>query len=152
MMKKSLYNYFGFSCYRYAPESFHLTFQGKIIDLDDETRRNMGYVLLTQGQEKLLTEIKKWTRRNSNLREKPSKRIFALACKNGHYIHIGQYVNRFDIQETLWAYKNLKETLEHNHYQSPITVTKATLDGNFNAINHETITEKIELANRTVFV
>ena len=70
MLKDQFYNNFTYSCYKYAPESFLLFYQGKKVKLDRYAAADFGDCLICKGKQELLKLLKRWIRSKSNLSQK----------------------------------------------------------------------------------
>ncbi len=153
-MKKSLYNYFSFSVYKYAPESFRLFFNSKEVILSDYNQKsNFGYIAITKGKEELLKAIKKWVRNETRFSKKQRNLLQAIPITNSSdYVHIRYFVNPNDIISRLQGYKFLKEALEMSQYKNPITIKIAQLNADYkiNKVTEET--ETLQLSNRIKYI
>lgn len=150
-MKKSLYHYFSYNMYRYAPESFNLAFKGKRVDVSPYSRDkyNFGYILATKGKEELKKVLKQYVRRETIFKQEVDSFRLAIMLKTGkQYITINYPVRQYDIQGKLRCYKMLKESLAESNYRSPVTVTTTELDGAGNIIRTEDKTRTLELSKR----
>lgn len=149
--KDKLFTHFSFSCYRYAPESFKLSFKGKNVQLSHEEISSMGSALICGGKQELLKLIKQWVRNKSGFRKLVSKRYLAIVSKDElNYYFVRIPVNRYDITEKLYSFKALKSSINENKIR--ITVTTSELDGLYKPTNIRKDQQNIQLSNKVKFV
>ena len=150
-MKKNLYDYFSYNMCRYAPESFNLVFNDEKVDISFAARSkyNFGYILATKGKEELEKVLKKYIRQDTIFKQKVDSFNLAVFLDDGKkYITISYPVEQYDIDSKLACYKLIKETFKETEGRSPVTVTKAELDGAGNVVKKEDRTETLKLGNR----
>ena len=133
-MKKSLYNYFTYSIYRYAPESFKLFFKGKEVNLSSyaKDKYNFGNIAITKGKLELMKIIKQYVRDLTVLSNNRSIiKNLAIRTNDGSYIKLSHpygygKVNIYNISDKLEVYKDLKKAYNNNN--SNITMTTGHMD------------------------
>ncbi len=148
-MKKSIYHYFGFNMYRYAPESFNLTFRGKLINVSERNKQkyNFGYILATKGNDELIKVIKKYIRNETIFNKKTDLFHLCISVKNSsRYLTVNYPVPQYNIQEKLKCFKMIRKA------QNPIKITTAELDGAGNVINKKDGDDDIVLGNRVCLI
>jgi hypothetical protein len=149
--KNRIFKYFTFSVYKYAPESFQLYFNNKLVKLSEDERYNMGYAAITKRKDEVQKLIKKWVRQKSNLSQEQIKPIMAIASDdNKEYYRINCVVNRYDINEKLRIYKLIKEAFNAGRFNTKITSAK--LDANFNPYDVKEVKQEKKLGKRIVFI
>ena len=116
MTKDQFYNNFTYSCYKYAPESFLLFYQGKKVKLDRYAAADFGNCLICKGKQELLKLLKRWIRSESNLSQKiNNKKILAIQTADNGYVYIKNpyglgIVDIYDPAEKLKIYKLIKQS------------------------------------------
>lgn len=146
--KKSIYDYIGISCYKYAPESFKayfvLSFSHGNRNIPEYTQINLTYdetsicgnAFCCKGKKEAITELKKIIRKHiKNSRQYMS--IGFMLKDSTQYIYTQQLkANKNNLQDQLSIFKEFKQyNIEHdckyNDYSS------ATLNGNYKPENIE---------------
>ncbi len=135
-MKKSLYNYFTYSVYKYAPESFKLFFKGKQVKLSSYAidKYNFGYIAITEGKTGVLKAIKQYIRKETSLSDNRNTiKNLAIRTNDGSYIKLSHpygygKVNIYNVSDKLEVYKDLKKAYKDNN--SNISMTTGHMDHN----------------------
>lgn len=146
-MARKVDKLFTIRTYRYAPENTSIFFNGKALNLDYQTKKEIGYIMITKGYQKAHDVLLKYIRKNY-MSPKIKSKMLKWRTSDGDYVWLNHYyglVNPYNVREKLMVYKDLKETLELNKYKEPISVNKAILDGNYQIVDvvHQTPTFKM---------
>jgi hypothetical protein len=149
-VNKKLFSNISFQASRYAPEQFKLFLFNKPVVMTHNTTHKLGYTLATKGKAELLKEIKKLFRSKAGLFKTKESCLLVIPQKHNdnEYIYINLQVKRYDIQEKLYVYKELKRVLKDTNYVNPVKIESVQLDGNYKPINKKDQTEILELSNR----
>ena len=157
-MKKSLYDYFTFSLYRYAPESFKLYFKGYEVPLTTDQRTTLACSYL-KGKKESLKELKKIIRKTSTFASaKGIYKTLAIRTNEGQntYIKISNSwgygrVNIFDIFQKLQVFKDIKKAYNTNSFNVQVTSGKMNSYGKMDKGETQEI-QKPLLLNRIIYV
>jgi hypothetical protein len=137
-MKKSIFNFMNYSIYRYAPESFKLLLLNKNVTMSSELASELGNITITKGKQEAMKRIKQVFRKESIYSPIIRKKKLAIKLDNGEYITISHpygwgTVNRYNINEKLEVYKELKKAYLQQNFNIKITEGKMTSYGKFEA-------------------
>ena len=156
-MKKSIYDHFNYSVYKYAPESFKLLFRGKTVELPNDIKDKLGYLAITD-KKSLLKALKQFIRNESIFSQKINSKYLAIRTNESKnsYIKISNAygygkVNRYSIDEKLMVYKELKEAYNKNNFNIEVTAGTMQKDGKMSKGIKQEIS-KPELLKRILFV
>lgn len=157
-MKKSIYDYFTYSIYKYAPESFRLFFKDKEIYLNHEQKGTLSQAFY-KGKKESLQELKKVVRKNSTFANNTNVfKTLAIRTNEGEntYIKISNgfgygRVNIFDIGQKLMVFKDIKKAYNNNNFNVKVTTGKMNIYGKMD-VGEEQEIQKPMLLNRIIYV
>lgn len=154
-MARKVDKYFKIRTYKYAPEMTTVTFNNLKLNLNPSILQEIGKYMVIGKTKEASDVLKRYIRKESNLREKIAPRIFSWLTTDGQDIYIPNHfglVDMYDINRKLDVYKVLKRSLEENDYRDPIEVKKCTLDGYFNPIDVKDDTSTLVMSKRVRLV
>ena len=140
-----LINLFSWKCYKYAPESFKLYFQGEEVNLKRKFKNKLGKLATEEKTKEIENEIKRWIRNESIFSPKTNKKKIAIISEGRPYSFVcSNRYNQYNIEEKLEQYKALKQHLAENNWKLP-KVEKAKLNGKYEIDEEKTEYETIHL-------
>jgi hypothetical protein len=141
-----------YSVYRYAPESFHVSFCHKPLPLTNQELHELGYISITKGETALLAELKRIIRKQYKKHCDKTITIGFMdkdSKKDYHYTK-QLYSNFYNLQETLYNFKAFKQFILSNNCKLKYS-DKAELDGEGNIISHSEQCNVIDI-NKPIIV
>ena len=152
--KKTIYDYFKYTMYRYAPESFKLFFQNIEIPLSYESRSKLSMAALKTNKEFL--KVLKAFIRNKTIFKKDINIYKELGIRTdkseNSYITLTNFnqVNIYDIQSKLYIFKAIKKAYNNNRYA--ITTTTGIMETYGKFTKKEVPETKEKMINRIIYI
>lgn len=97
-----------FSMYKYAPESFRASINGKQIQLTTQEASTIGQVLLAKGTEACIAELKRFVRKSRNQRRQVTIGFFKANGSREYMFTRDLMAYDDDLQDKLRIYKEWK--------------------------------------------
>lgn len=143
--KKSFYDHISMTCFKYAPESFKASYNGKPIQLEYDETSKCGYAFCCGGREKAITELKKIIRGKIK-RNREYCTIGFYDAENKKQYHFTQQLKAtfFNIADMLYIYKDFKRDIMARNCKIE-SYTQATLNGQFKPEHVETKYDIIDI-------